>query len=223
MTRKVDGELLDSLERYWLEKAPEIAGWRQDYSWQGAGLNAALAWRNATEAAINSEVRTIGFLSKTLFDRVMVWGFGSPSRLSGRDIADATSRAFRALATDDLLGAVVSLVRLDGIGISRASKVVALSNQTQYGIYDSRAAHGLSDLTIHGRRVVPIPPSRSNKFKYDYGDNLHFCEAFTTYTAVLRFLRDKARRNPELSSDFSRAADVEMALFARSRNGLIQS
>jgi hypothetical protein len=46
------------------------------------------------------------------------------------------------------------LTDLDGIGISRANKIIALFNQNEYGIYDSRASDGLSDLLCKGKRVL---------------------------------------------------------------------
>ena len=56
--------------------------------------------------------------------------------------------------------AAAELVRLPGIGISRASKILALANQREFGIYDSRSAHGMSDLCDASRRLIAIPPGR---------------------------------------------------------------
>jgi len=151
----------------------------------------------------------------------MQWGFGTDSGCSDKEIAEATRLAFRHLKADRIAEAALELVKLPGIGISRASKILALSDQNELGIYDSRSAHGLSDLfDSAGRRIVPIPPGRAIA-----GDNItkkDYCVAFQKYTWVLRHLRSLARNDDSLRAVFARVADFEIAFFTRSRSGCIE-
>jgi hypothetical protein len=112
------------------------------------------------------------------------------------------------------------LVELPRVGISRASKILALSDQCELGIYDSRSGHGLSDLVDHaGRRIIAIPPGRV--ITGDARTKDGYCRAFEEYTWVLRHFRTLAREDSSLGHVFSRVADLEMAFFVRSRNGHI--
>lgn len=163
-----------------------------------------------------------GHLSKSTFDAVMHWGFGQASKLEAASIERATGRAFDLPQVGKVVEAAQVLCSLKGVGISRATKVIALSDQTEYGIYDSRAAHGLSDLCCNQRRLIPVPPGRAMSVRCDHGDSLRFCKAYPNYLEILRYFRDRAKEIPEYRRALSRAADIEMALFARSRNGLVQ-
>lgn len=152
----------------------------------------------------------------------MLWGFGCPSNLDEAQIRQASRLAFELLRMGRISEAAMTLCGLRGIGISRATKVLALSNQTEYGIYDSRAAHGLSDLSRNGKHLIPIPPGRSVAVRSDHGDKARFCRAYRDYTLLLRHFRDRAKETPALAPTLRRAADIEMALFARSRSGLVE-
>jgi len=154
----------------------------------------------------------------------MVWGFGTESKCSDNQIQDATRQAFQLLRQDQIAGAAWQLVQLPGIGISRASKVLALKNQNDFGIYDSHSAHGLSDLVdASGNRVVLIPPGRNNLIPGDHATKKQFCAAFERFTWVLREFRRMAALDRELCPIFTTVAEIEIALFSRSRNRLISS
>ena len=132
-------------------------------------------------------------------------------------IQHATKHAFEHLRDGRIAQAAKELVMLPGVGISRASKVLALSDQQEFGIYDSRSAHGLSDFVgSNGQRIIPIPPGRviRGDFRKDY------CDAFEHYTWVLRHLRKLASTSDSLGREFGRVADLEVALFTRSRSGI---
>jgi hypothetical protein len=148
----------------------------------------------------------------------MQWGFGRNSRCSDNEITEATRLAFQHLEADRIVEAAWELVKLPRIGISRASKILALSDQDELGIYDSRSAHGLSDLIDSaGRRIVPIPPGRA--IAGDAMAKKSCCVAFQKYTWVLRHLRSLARNGNSLRGVFARFADLEIAFFTRSRSG----
>jgi hypothetical protein len=111
---------------------------------------------------------------------------------------------------------------LPRIGISRASKVLALSNQLELGIYDSRSAHGLSDLVDrNGCHIVAIPPGRV--IRGDSKTKAGYCRTFEKYIWVLRFLRKLASEVSTWRGPLQRIADLEMAFFMRSRSGALGS
>jgi len=209
----------DALSRFWNGIKGEIGKWKSHYEWPpGCKLQAAVEKRNALEQQVQADLKR-GDLSKDVFDSIMVWGFGAGSRCSGEQISEAARRAFGHLQADRISEAAKALVELPGIGISRATKVLALSNQNELGIYDSRSAHGLSELSDAGRQIVPIPPGRVIA-----GDNkppMALCEAFQEYIWVLRYLRCLAKQDGVLRTEFARVADIEMALFSKSRSGAI--
>lgn len=205
------------LAQYWKSIKPHILDWKNLYEWpKGTKLEESLAKRNKLEAAIKNEIKGKGYLSKKVFDDVMVWGFGRPSNNNEEEIQQATQKAFHYLRQDKLKEAALELVKLPGVGISRASKVLALYDQYNLGIYDSRAADGLSDLIVDGRRFMPIPPGRVVVGDTNLSQD-DFCSAFEKYVWVLRSLMDCAKDDVNIGRHFTKASDIEIALFARSR------
>lgn len=204
------------LNDYWHTISSEILEWKNNYEWpKGVHLEEAIEIRGSLENSINNDLCEFGFITKEVFDKVMKWGFGKTSKLSENEINEVTKEAFRYFrCSNDISKAVTILTRLNGIGISRASKILALSNQSKFGIYDSRAAHGLSDLLLNNKRLIPIPPGKV--IEGDYMPDIG--EAFEKYIYVLTFLYHCAKKDNELSDYFERVADIEIALFARSRN-----
>lgn len=203
------------LNDYWQNISSKILEWKNNYEWKGAHLKEATRKRDSLEKSINNDLCEFDFITKEVFDKVMKWGFGKTSKLSENEINEVTKETFRYFRyNNNISKAVKTLTKLNGIGISRASKILALSNQSKFGIYDSRAAHGLSDLLLNNRRLIPIP--RGKVIEGDYISDIG--EAFEKYTYVLTFLCHCARKDDELSNYFRRVADIEIALFARSRN-----
>jgi hypothetical protein len=204
---------------YWERISLKILYWKNSYQWpQGIYLTEAIAQRDKLEAALQNDLAMKGFITKKVFDDVMQWGFGRPSTNSDEEIQKATKKAFEYLKQEQIVNAALALNRLPGIGISRASKILALSDQSELAIYDSRAAHGMSDLVQNGQKLIPIPPGRIIR-----GDPLSkedFCQAFEKYIWVLRFLRDCAQTNKKLCKHFKKVSDLEIAFFAKSRKML---
>jgi len=209
-----------ALERWWEEIKEQVLQWKLAYEWpREIKYEAAFKKRSELERAIKNDMNVHQFLSKDTFDAVMQWGFGHTSNCSAHDIADATKHAFGHLMEGRVAQAARALVKLPGVGISRANKVLALSDQQEFGIYDSRSAHGLSDCVgSNGQRIIPIPPGRviRGDFRKDY------CDAFEHYTWVLRHLRDLAlaSTSESIRREFARVTDFEVALFMRSRKGI---
>jgi hypothetical protein len=201
---------------YWNHIAPKLMSWKSSYQWpKGVYLIEAIARCNQLESAIKNDLQAKSWLTKQVFDDVMKWGFGRPSSNSEDEIRIATQEAFDYLRQKRIFEAALAMTKLTEIGISRASKVLALSNQSEFGIYDSRSAHGLSELLYNGCRLIPIPPGRVIA-----GDSLSktdFCRAFEKYTWVLTFLWGCAQANDGLREHFGRVSDLEIAFFAKSR------
>jgi hypothetical protein len=211
------------LRAFWNRVSQSARQWRAQYRWpRNANAEESLESRTRLELQIQNDLSNRGCLSKATFDAVMRWGFGAESGCSDREVQQATRLAFGHLSEGRIAEAAKTLVKLPRIGISRASKVLALSDQFQFGIYDSRSAHGLSDLvdrSDHG--IIVIPPGRV--IRGDVRTKDEYCRAFERYTWTLRYFRDLARKDPSLGVSFSRLADLEIAFFARSRSGLVES
>lgn len=209
----------EALTCFWDRVKHRIVDWKSQYEWPpGVTGEAALEKRSELEHTIQRDLATQGFLSKATFESVMRWGFGTDSGRSEEEIYRATSLSFRHLKQDRIAEAARELVKLSKIGISRAAKVLALSDQNELGIYDSRSADGLSDLVDSaGRHIIPIPSGRIIA-----GDNKNtdeYCTAFERYVWVLRHFRRLAGYSDSLRGAFPRVADLEIALFMRSKSG----
>jgi hypothetical protein len=215
-------EHADALSAFWNQIKNRLLDWRAHYQWPtGAPPEASLNTRTQLEQRIRADLHRQGSLTKAVFDAVIRWGFGSDSGCSDQDVQQATRLAFRHLKANHLAEAARELIKLPRVGISRASKILALSDQGEFGIYDSRSGHGLSDLVDHaGRRLVAIPPGRVITGDPKTKDG--YCRAFEEYTWVLRYFRTLALEDASLRPAFSRVADLEMAFFMRSRSGQIE-
>ncbi|MBZ5653673.1 MAG: hypothetical protein LAO56_00185 [Acidobacteriia bacterium] len=210
----------NALNCFWDQVKSHVIEWKSGYEWGGVRGQAALEERNKIERKIRMDLAGQRCLSKATFDSVMNWGFKRDSECSEEEINRATHFAFQRLEEDRLGEAARELVKLRNVGISRATKVLALSDQNELGIYDSRSADGLSDLVNSaGRHLIPIPPSRSKKIKGDHKTKEEYCAAFESYTWVLRYLRRLAGNDDSLRAAFTRIADLEIAFFMRKRLG----
>src|SRR5260370_23729113 len=170
-----------ALSEYWDRIKRFLPDWKSSYQWpRGVTFRSAVARRSELERKIREELGSQGNLSKETFDSVLVWGFGASSSCSDAEIRQATRRAFESLASNEIAQAARELVKLFRAGISRASKILALSDQQGFGIYDSRSAHGLSDLKDNRGRFIAIPPGRV--IAGDTRTKEEYCTAFEQYT-----------------------------------------
>lgn len=208
----------DTPTEEWFDRhAEDLVRWRAAYAWPGGGVG-----RDDLERMIVKDLRHMGCVSGETFDEVLHWGFGRRSGLTDDEIREATKTAFTRLDEGDLAGAASTLMKLPGIGISRASKVLSLSDQQNLGVYDSHAAHGLADLEAHGSRAIPIPPDKGGRLPRDHCSPVGWAEGYARFTAVLRLLHELAAEDPRTARKLPRVADVEMALFERSRSSAAQ-
>src|SRR5947209_17061625 len=117
---------------------PHLAAALKDLPWAGG-----LQRRESLAAVVEAQRAAKGALTMKTFDAVLKWGFGRGSNLSEARIRSATRDAFALLGSGDQAGAVKRLQELPGVGVSRATKVLALADQMNLGIYDSHAAAAL--------------------------------------------------------------------------------
>ncbi|MDQ3740604.1 MAG: hypothetical protein M3389_06630 [Actinomycetota bacterium] len=208
-------EQREAVDRFWREHRHRLADLADALPWEG-GTEA----RQALARKVEAERAGTGSLSKDTFDRVLRWGFGRGSTLTEEEINHATREAFASLARGDATGAVNRLRQLRGIGVSRATKVLALADEANLGIYDSHAAAALQSITQDGKPLVPVPPGKSRQVRgLPTASQDQLAEAYPTYTAVLRRLLENAQKDRRFGKRFRRVADIEKALFASSRGG----
>jgi hypothetical protein len=196
-------------------KSKIVKGW-QSFQWPlGMSREVSLERLNELERAINKDLKlNNGGISKQLFVDIEIWGFGHTNidDVSNTEIEDATRESFRYLQLGKLKEAAENLGKIKGVGISRASKILAISNQNIYGIYDSRTALALSDIQISGKPILPIPPGqqRPSIFRGDYN------AGFERFQWILRYMLPKFKK--EFGECVSwRVADVEIGIWVVGR------
>ncbi|MBI4234230.1 MAG: hypothetical protein HY686_07310 [Chloroflexi bacterium] len=195
----------DAIEGYYGQNKMNIITASKSYNYPGGrGKRDELERRIQQSLADNGDA-----VSREVFVEVEKWGFGTDkiSQLDPGCVMQATKAAFTCLHEGMLKEAAVKLTNLKDVGIARASKLLALSNQRDFGIYDSRAANALKSLDPSGKLVIPIPPSRRKPGK---GSNYYL--GFENFTWVLRYMADKFRTDFPECKDW-RVADVEIGLF----------
>jgi hypothetical protein len=105
-------------------------------------------------------------------------------------------------------------MKTKGVGISRASKIVGLSNQERLCIYDSRVGHALRDLKKGGIKLIKCPPDRGFKRDWDKGTKKSWAIDYERLIWTMDVLKEyfKTKNHP------LRAADIEIALFVLGEN-----
>jgi len=105
-------------------------------------------------------------------------------------------------------------MRIEGVGISRASRIVGLSNQERLCIYDSRVGHALSDLKKNGVKLIKCPPGQGHKFECDFATDSGWAMNYEQLVWTIETTWDYfKRKNRSL-----RAADIEIVLFVLGEN-----
>lgn len=123
-------------------------------------------------------------------------------------VIKVTIEAFALLTSGKLKEAAKHLKgELKGVGISRATKMLALSDQMLYGIYDSRAGNGLSPLVNkNGNPLIPVPSGIAIQ-----GTPGNKALGFENYTWVLRRMLPLFQAQPNCRN--WKVCDIEMGLF----------
>lgn len=186
------------------------------YRWKNETYEESVRARNDLEEAIkSSRKKNDGGIDLATADKIYRWGFFKP--FPTRDekmVLDATREAFRFLEEGDCYRACKRLMQITR-GVAGATKILGLSNQEKFCIYDSRVGRALSDLRKDGEKIIRCPPGRSIKGDYilykQYGHEraLDYQKLVWTLEIVHDRLKEKAPN--------SRIADIEMALFMKGK------
>ena len=167
--------------------------------------------RDRLEKAIKKSLTNINSQIPEIWTAVEKWGGFRPmvEKLNSHEhVIEVTVKAFERLTSGMLREAAQFLVdKLVGVGISRATKMLALSDQRLYGIYDSRAGDGLRSLTNkNGRPLIPVPYGR--RIQGTSGDK---ALGFENYTWVLRYMLSLFQAQSGCKD--WKTCDVEIGLF----------
>jgi len=182
---------------------------RRNYSWNNKGLIQCLNERNKiSKNIVLSRIRIGGGVDLKTLDAVMKWGgFNQFPLRDPESVLSITTEAFFQLDEGNASGAVHKLMSIYRVGISRASKIIGLSDQDSYCIYDSRVGAALRSLKHDGKRIVLCPQGRSRGG--DVCTNKQWAENYEQLIWTLEVMRDHLNQK---GYPF-RIADVEMALF----------
>lgn len=202
-------ERFSGIVRDWTEAHfDELIEARQMYSWGDKSTVESVRDRNMVQVAIvESRIRNGGGVDLGTLDRVMDWGGMRRFALEEDEALQLTSEVFNLLFAGDLKGATLKLLSVYGVGIASATKVLGLSDQNRYAIYDSRVGTALRSLVSDGERLIKCPAGRSRPG--DSCSNQKWVENYERFIWVLEKMSDCLN---ERGYPFC-VGDVEMALF----------
>lgn len=205
----------DLIRTWWDEHGEDLIDARRNYEWpEGTTTEESVRRRADVAEMVSAEVASEGHLTRPTLEAVFSWGFNNDvsalDKLSDNEIASSTRDAIQLLEAERLVEAALAAMRPRGIGISRASKYLALVDESRFGIYDSRVGRALATIVVDGQLVIPIPPDRGGRGTTT--DSGRLAQGFSDCTFVLREVADLAARDG-VDDDLGRPADVEMGLF----------
>lgn len=133
---------------------------RLTYKWGNKPTPECVRERNeVSKAIIRSRINNGGGVDLNTLDKVTRWGFNKDFPLRDPEkVLKVTRMAFNYLDEGNLIEATKTILELQGVGISRASKILGLSDQDNLCIYDSRVGHALKDLTYENKKIILCPP-----------------------------------------------------------------
>lgn len=180
-----------------------------NYSWGGKTLIECLDERNNISKLLTlSRIKNEGGIDLKTLDNIMSWGGFPPFPLREKEeVLKLTRLAFGYVDEGDLKSAILELLKISGIGISSASKIIGLFDQDSLAIYDSRVGTALRTLTKNGNRLLKCRAGRNRP-----GDACTpkiWAENYEKFIWTLEIMRNhlNVRGYP------FRITDVEMALF----------
>jgi hypothetical protein len=180
------------------------------YSWGNKPTSECVHERNeVSKAIIMSRIRNYGGVDLDTLDKVIRWGFNKdfPMRDAKRALK-VTREAFDYLEEGELKDATITLLNIEGVGISRASKILGLFDQENLCIYDSRVGKALKDLKSKNEKIIPCPPGRTYPGDQGLTDG-KWAENYQRLIWTLEIVRDYLNGKGHTY----RLADVEMGLF----------
>jgi hypothetical protein len=192
------------IEKYYSEHRESIIEARREYTWHGD--------RDSLERCIKQTLaENDGVVTLQVFEEVEYWGFGVKTISKHNEhgtVLRKTKSAFTYLKQGKLREAALELDNLPYVGPARATKLLALSNQAIYGIYDARASNALRQVNfLAGKIIMPVLLGRT--IQGTGGDS---ALGFESFTWALRFMLCKLSTECDECKTW-RVADVEMSLF----------
>jgi len=188
----------------------KIVSGRLRYSWRKMPTSQCVRKRNeVSKAIIMSRIMNGGAVDLDTLDKVTMWGFDRkfPMRNS-KKVLKITKKAFACLDKGKLKEATMTLLNMEGVGISRASKILGLFDQENLCIYDSRVGKALEDLKYENRTIIPCPPGYGRDGDQGLNDDA-WAENYQRLIWTLEIVRDYLNEKGHTY----RLADIEMALF----------
>ena len=188
---------------------------RRNYRWKDNSLTESLEKRNhLTRLIVQSRIRNNGGVDLATLDEIMDWGFPKNPEFKPRNpnkCIEVTRQSFNLLDEGKPAKAICKLMSFPLI-ISRASKIVGLSDPNYFAIYDSRVGLALSTLKDGDGRLIKIPgraPQRGKTFLMDICSNEEWGVNYQNLIWVMEVIVNLL--NGE-GYPFN-IADVEMGLF----------
>jgi len=209
-------EFKDSIETWAKLNQNELLNFRS-YRWKNRTYDESARARNYLERRIElSRLSNFGGIDLATADAIFTWGFDKPFPLrDNNETVNATKEAFEFLDKCDCYRACRRLMQVYGIGVAGATKILGLSNQEKYCIYDSRVGKALEDLRKDGQKIIRCPPGRTIEGdfvpyeKWDVEWSKDYQKLIWTLEVIQGFLKENGH--------VLRIGDFEMALFMKGR------
>ena len=200
----------ETIEKWTEENKAGIIDNRLKYSWDTKNRFVCENERNQVARSITqSRIRNGGPIDLETLDKVIKWGFNRPYPCRDPEKAlETTGKAFNYLDKGDVKQATLVLLETKYVGISRASKILGLSDQENLCIYDSRVGTALQTLFHEGKPLIPTPPSQVR----DYDSNIPK-KGWAEHYERLIWTAEVIKNYMNVQGCTYRLADVEMALF----------
>ncbi|MCJ7631178.1 hypothetical protein MUP77_02075 [Candidatus Bathyarchaeota archaeon] len=188
---------------------------RKSYSWNHKSLLECIDERNkASKALILSRLRNNGGIDLETADKIMDWGGFRQFPLRDPDkVLSVTSEAFSHLDKGDIYKAILVLLSIWNVGISRASKLLGLFDQDSLCIYDSRVGTALRTLRKGDSRLVLCPTGQGRIGDVVSGSKQMRARIWAQNYEKLIWVSEVIRDYLNEKSHKFRIADIEMALF----------
>ncbi len=182
---------------------------RKNYSWDEKESRACLAERDeVSRTIVLSRINNSGGVDLEILDQIMKWGgFGKFPLRDQKKVLDITQKVFSLVDEGRITEATEQLLKIKGVGIARASKIIGLFDQHRFCIYDSRVGQALNSVKYNGRPILKCPPGRGRPG--DVCTDAGWADNYQMLLWTLEVIRNYL--NTE-GYPFS-IADVEMSLF----------
>jgi hypothetical protein len=182
---------------------------RKNYSWKDKEAQTCLTERDEIRKSIDfSRSQNSGGIDLVTLDLIMSWGgFGKFPLRNEQKVLDITRQVFDYVEHDKLSEAVNTLLAIDGVDISQASKIIGLFDQDRFCIYNSIVGNALKTLQFEEKPVLkcPVGPKNPEDICSDQRWGENYQHLIWTLQVIKNYLNNEG-------CPFS-IADIEMALY----------